>query len=102
MNFKLLFGRLRKKYAASLLNEPFCLCGFMVSNQIRAMFEGVLNYKVQDHLDRYKRFVLGKKRYIPGPIDREKEAKKKQRELEHRIVRRKAKKKKFIRGKRKR
>ena len=80
--------------------EPFCLCGFMVSNQIRAMFEGVLNYKVKDHLDRYKRFVLGKKRYIPGPIDREKEAKKKQRELEHRIVRRKTKKKKFIRGKR--
>ena len=68
----------------------------MVSNQIRTIFEGILNSKIREHLDRYKKFVLGKKRYIPGPIDREKEAKRIQREKELRIVKKtKSKKKKY-------
>ena len=73
----------------------------MVSNQIQAMFEGVLNSKVRDHLERYKKFVLGKKRYIPGPIDREEEAKRRQRELENKIVRKKTKKRRYRRRKKK-
>lgn len=81
--------------------EPFCVPGFMVSNQIQAMFEGVLNTKVRDHLERYKKFVLGKKRYIPGPIDREEEAKRRQRELENKMVKKKSKKRRHRRRKKK-
>ena len=89
--------KLKKEIRRKLKNiEPFCLPGFMVSNQIRAMFEGILNSKIREHLDRYKKFVLGKKRYVPGPIDREKEAKRIQREKELRIVNKtKSKKKKY-------
>jgi hypothetical protein len=50
---------------------PFCIPGFMGTYQIQAMFEGVAAAKVKEHLERYKRFNYGQKRYMsgrPGPM----------------------------------
>ena len=64
--------KIKKEVRRKLKNTmPFCIPGFMGTYQIQAMFEGVAAAKVKEHLERYKRFNYGQKRYMsgrPGPM----------------------------------